>query len=164
MENAFVQQLKSQVTDLGTSLTQVGKLRLIGLVSRLLGLFLLLFTIVLLIFALLSFGAVACIHALSVHMPIWAAALIMGGLYLVLLLIVIACRRPLFVYPFIRLMNSEIRNWEDLERRTMEAEHQVELQRMRIEGHVESVTRTFTIYTGLLSRLWHFFLDKLHKA
>jgi hypothetical protein len=97
-------------------------------------------------------------------MPIWAAALIMGGLYLVLLLIVIACRRPLFVYPFIRLMNSEIRNWEDLERRTMEAEHQVELQRMRIEGHVESATRTFTIYTDLLSRLWHFFLDKLHKA
>ena len=161
MENTFVQQLKSQVSDLGTSLTEVGKLRLIAIVSRLLGLFLLLFTIVLLVFALLSFGAVACIHALSVHMPIWAAALIMGAMYLLILLIVISCRRPLFVYPFIRLMNSEIRNQEDLERRTLEAEHKVELQRMRMEGQVENATRTFTVYTDLLTRLWQFIIGKL---
>ncbi len=156
MENGVYNQIKSEVTSYGKSLGEVGKLRLIGVVSRILGLFLLIFTIVLLCFALLSFGAVAAISAMSACMPVWAAALIMGGVYLLLIGLAYVCRKPLFIHPFIKLMAKQISTEDELALKTMEAEHQAELQRVRIECHATNATRELNFYASLLSRMWNY--------
>ena len=90
MENDFFNQVKNEMTEYGKSLGNVGKWRLIAVVSRVLGLFLLIFTLVLCVFAVFTFCAVAAIDAMSAFMPVWAAALIMGAAYIVLILIALA--------------------------------------------------------------------------
>ena len=65
MENGFFNQIKQELTQYGQSLGEVGQLRLVGLISRLLGLFLLIFTLVLCVLALFTFGAVALIDILA---------------------------------------------------------------------------------------------------
>ena len=56
MENELFEEVKKEVTACGEAVGEVGKLRLIDLISRLLGLFLLIFTIVLLLSALFTFA------------------------------------------------------------------------------------------------------------
>ena len=163
MENEVFNQIKDELSSYGKSVGEVGKLRLIGIVSRVLGLFLMIFTIVLCVFAVLSFGAVAAIHALSACMPIWAASLIIGSLYVLLIVIAVVCRKPLFIHPFIALMAKQIRSEEELALKTMEAEHQAEIERVRIECHVENATRELDFYASLLSRVWNFITGKLRK-
>lgn len=164
MANELVDQIKKEVSTYGASLGEVGKLRVIGIVSRVLGLFLLIFTVVLLALALLSFGAVAIIHALSNHMPLWAASLIIGAMYFLLLVLVILCRKALFVNPFIRLMTKQIATEEELERKTVEAEHQVELQTMRLSNQVETATQSISMAFGLVKRIWQFIVSKKRKS
>lgn len=153
MENELINQVKGEVTEYGQSLIDSGKLQITGILSRIIGLFLLIFTVVLLVFALLSFGAVAIIDALSNHMPVWAAALIMAGAYALLIGIAVLCRKPLFIHPFIKLMTNEISTEEELALKTLEAEHRTELQRLRIENHVENATRELDFFVHLVRRL-----------
>ena len=155
MQNDSFDQFKTELTEYGSALSKAGKLRMVSIISRLLGLFLLILSLVLLVFAILSFGAVAIIHALSNHMPIWAAALIMGALYFLLIVITISCRKQLFIHPFIRL--------EELEKKTIEADYQADLRRIRIETQVENATREFTFYTKLVYRVWNFITGKFRK-
>ena len=157
MENEFINQVKEEVTDYGKSAGKLCQLRLTGLVSRILGRFLLIFTIVLLVFALMSFGAVAAIDAMSAYMPVWAAALIMAGIYLLLVVIAYVCRRPLFINPFIKMLSKEISTEEELVMKTVEAEHEMDMQRVRLECHVNEATREVTFYMNLVSRIWSMF-------
>ena len=156
MENDFVQQAKDELTGLGQSFADVSKLRLVGVVSRILGLFLLIFTVVLLVLALLSFGAVAVINALSNHMPIWAAALILAGVYSVLIAVTIALRKPLFIHPFIRLMTQQCKTQEELDVETLKAEHKLELRTVRIENNIENATRGLNMFANTVGRVWNF--------
>lgn len=157
MENEFFNQIKEEVTEYGKSVGNVGKLRLIGIISRVLGLFLLIFTVVLCVLALFTFGAVAVIDILAHYMPVWAAALIIGGAYVVLIIIALVCRKQLFIHPFIKLLTKQITTEEELALKTMEAEHKAEIQRVRIECQVENATRELDFYAGLLSRAWEAF-------
>ena len=59
MENDFLNQAKEELTEYGRSVGEVGKLRLVGIISRVLGLFLLILTIVLCALAVFTFAAVA---------------------------------------------------------------------------------------------------------
>lgn len=163
MENEILEQLKNELTDYGKSMGEVGRLRLIGIVSRVLGLFLLIFTLVLCVLALFSFGAVAAIDAMSACMPVWAAALIIGCVYIVLIIIAIAFYKPLFIHPFIKLLSKEIQTEEELALKTMEAEHQAELQSVRMESHVENATRELNFYMNLFSRVWNLITGKIRK-
>lgn len=163
MEREVFEQLKSDVTACGESFGKVGQLRLIGIVSRVLGLFLMIFTVVLLVFALLAFGSVAAIDALSAVMPVWAAALIMGSLYVLLIAVAVACRKALFIHPFIRLMSKEINTEEELALKTMEAEHKAEIQYIRLETKVENATRELSLYASLASRIWSWITGKIGK-
>ena len=86
MENDFVSQVKSELTEYSKSLAEIGKLRLIGIVSRVLGLFLLILTVVLCAIGLFAFASVAAINALTACMPLWAAALIVGAVFLLLII------------------------------------------------------------------------------
>ena len=163
MENDVFEQIKQEVSTYGQSMGEVGRLRLVSVVSRVLGLFLLIFTIVLCVFALLAFGAVAAIHALSACMPIWAASLIIGSIYIVLMAVTIMCRKQLFINPFIHLMDKQIHTEEELALKTMEAEHKAELQRVKMECQVENATRELDFYANLLSRAWNFITGKLRR-
>lgn len=164
MENEVFNQLKSEVSSYGKSLGEVGRLRLIGIISRVLGLFLLIFTIVLCTLAVFSFCAVAAINALSACMPVWAAALIIGSCYVLLIIVAIVCRKPLFIHPFIGLLAHQFRSEEELALKTMEAEHKAEIQRVRMECHVENATRELNFYADLISRVWSFITGKLRKS
>ena len=163
MEKEMLEQLKEEVTSCGTSFGEVGRLRLVGAVSRIAGQFLLIFTIVLFVFAFLSFGAVAAIHAMSAVMPVWGAALTMGGVYVVLIIIAIACRKHLFIQPFIKLLSRDIRTEEELALKTMEAEHQVEIRNVRMACHVENATRELNFYMNLFRRVWNLLTGKIRK-
>ncbi len=105
-KNAFIDQVQSDVRAYLKTCTAVGKLRIIGGLSRVLGLFLLLLTVVLLVFAASAFGAVAAIAGLSHCMPVWLAALIIGGVYLLLLCVAVLFRKQLFINPFVSLLSG----------------------------------------------------------
>jgi hypothetical protein len=154
MENSFFAELKQELAEYGKALGEVGQLRLIGIISRVLGMFLLIFTLVLCALALFAFIAVALIDVLSSYLPVWASALIVGSIYVVLILLAIVCRKPLFIHPFIKLMTKQIRSEEELALKTIEAEHKAELAQVRITGEVENATREFNFVVSLFSRLW----------
>ena len=164
MDQDVIGQIKNEVRTYGQSLGEVGKLRLIRLISRVLGLFLLMFIVLLLVFGLLSFAAVAILDTLSNHMPLWAAALALGGLYLVLIAIVIACRKPLFIHPFIRLMSTEIKTEEELALKTIEAEHKVEMQSMRLDNQITGAVQYLNLIFSLAGRIWRFIRGGKHAA
>ena len=154
MDNSFFAELKQELAEYGKALGEVGQLRLIGIISRVLGMFLLIFTLVLCALALFAFIAVALIDVLSSYLPVWASALIVGSIYVVLILLAIACRKPLSIHPFIKLMTKQIRSEEELALKTIEAEHKAELAQVRITGEVENATREFNFVVSLFSRLW----------
>lgn len=163
MEKDFFESLKQELTACGKSLSEVGRLRLIGIISRILGLFLLIFTVVLCVFALLAFASVAALHAMTNVMPLWGAALILGAGYILLIIVVIACRKPLFIHPFIRLMTKQYRSEEELALKTLEAEHQAELDYLHIENRVENATREVNFYIAFIGRAWSWLSGLLHK-
>lgn len=105
-QNDFLSQVQTDVKAFVSTQTTIGKLRLVSAVSRILGIFLLAITIVLLSFALLCFVAVAAISAISAVVPLWAAALMVAALYIVLIVIAIVWRKCLFVRPFVRKLNA----------------------------------------------------------
>lgn len=163
MENDFFESLKHELTACGKSLGEVGRLRLIGIISRILGLFLLIFTVVLCVFALLAFASVAALNAMMNVMPLWGAALILGAVYVLLIIVVIACRKPLFIHPFIRLMSKQLRSEEELALKTLEAEHQAELDYLRIENRVDNVTREVNFYIAFIGRIRTWLSGLFHK-
>jgi hypothetical protein len=164
MENELISQLKTEVTTYGESLGNAGKLRLINLVSRILGLFLLIFTLMLCVLALFTFGAVAAIDAMAVYMPVWAAALIISSLYVLLIVIAVACRKPLFINPFIKQMSKHlIQNQEQLDIEILKAEHEVQLQTVRFENRVENATRELNLYASIVNSIWEWIVGKLKK-
>ena len=164
MENNYLNGVKSELTDYTQSLGEIGKLRLIGIISRILGMFLLIFTVVLCLLALFTFGAVAAIDALAAIMPVWAASLIVIGAYILLIILAILCHKPLFIHPFIALLTKQVVKTErDLELQTLEAEHKAQMQRVRMEAQVENATRELNFYVRLISRFWNFITAKLRK-
>ena len=164
MENEFFNEVKNEVTEYGKSVGEVGKLRLIGIISRVLGLFLLILTLVLCALAIFTFGAVAIINILSAYMPVWAASLIIGSTYIVLIIIALACRKQLFIHPFIKMLSKQITTEEELALKTIEAEHKAELQQVRMQCQVENATRELDFYASLLSRAWDALKGLLHKS
>ena len=88
------------------------KLRLTGVISRLLGMVLMLVSIIFLIFASLIFGSIAAISALADCMPVWAASLIFVGLFIAMIVCVIGLRKQLFINPFVRKVSAMMFEWE----------------------------------------------------
>lgn len=164
MDNDVIGQIKSEISSYGQSIGEVGKLRLVGLISRVLGLFLLMFIVLLLVFALLSFGAVAIIDTLTNHMPLWVASLIMGGVYLVLLILVIVCRKPLFVHPFIKVLTAEVKTEEELALKTIEAEHKVELQTIRLNNQVATATQSLNLIFSVIGSIRRLIFGRKRKG
>lgn len=164
MENELYDKIKTEAAAYGKAVGHVYRLRLIGLISRLLGLFLLIFTVVLCALAIFTFGAVAAIDAMSAYMPVWAAALIVSSAYLLIIVVAVVCRRPLFIHPFIALLSKQlIRTQEELDMETLKAENDVNLQTVRIETRIENATRELDFYVSLFNRVWNWLAGKLRR-
>lgn len=122
------------------------KLHIIGPLSRILGLFLFIVTLVLCILSFFTFGAVAAIDAMAAYMPVWAAALIIGSAYIVLIIIALIFRKQLFVHPFISLLSKKIvHTQEELDIAALNAKHNVEIQ----------------LYSTIVLHLWNWLSDKV---
>lgn len=106
MESEFFNQVQADARAYIKTRTLLGKLRIIGGISRVLGLFLLVLTLVLLIFCITALCSVALIVALGNCMSTWAAALVVAGLYLLLLILAIVYRKKLFINPFVGLLSN----------------------------------------------------------
>lgn len=163
MENDFLDQIKGELTEYGKSLGKVGELRLVGIISRVLGLFLFIFTVLLCLLAVITFAAVALIDVLSNYMAVWGASLIVGCGYLLIIVVAVLCRKPLFINPFIKQLTQQIRTEEELELKTLEAENKAEVQRVRIETQVDAATRELDFYLSLLSKGWQFLKNLLRR-
>lgn len=164
MDNELFETIRSEASQYGQAIGKVGRLHVVGIISRVLGLFLLLLTVVLCVLALFSFGAVALIDILGNHMPIWGASLIVGSLYIIIIVVAIVCRRPLFVHPFIALLTKHvIRTQRELDLETLKATQEVELQNVRLETKVDNATREISFYVTIIRRVWKWLSGRIRK-
>ena len=116
------------------------RLKVIDKVSHLVGALLLTICLILVGFAVLTFGAAAAVFALAQCMPLWASCLIIGGVYLLLIPILLIVSTALFVNPIIRKL-SGIKNEQELKYETIRAEGEAAVQRERMKA-VQTVWST----------------------
>ena len=116
------------------------RLKVIDKVSHLVGALLLTICLILVGFAVLTFGAAAAVFALAQCMPLWASCLIIGGVYLLLIPILLIVSTALFVNPIIRKL-SGIKNEQELKYETIRAEGEAAVQRERMKA-VQTVWAT----------------------
>ena len=116
------------------------RLKVIDKVSHLVGALLLTICLILVGFAVLTFGAAAAVFALAQCMPLWASCLIIGGIYLLLIPILLIVSTALFVNPIIRKL-SGIKNEQELKYETIRAEGEAAVQRERMKA-VQTVWST----------------------
>ena len=75
------------------------RLGLLEKLSKVIGLILFALVVILLLFAVLGFGAVSLAFVLAQWIPLWASFLIIGGVFLVLLLLAVMFRKQWFISP-----------------------------------------------------------------
>ena len=148
-ENKFL----SEVEAYAKAEFELARLQVIENTSRLVGSLLLSMCLVLALFAILAFCAVAAVVALAHCLPLWAACLIVGGFYLLLIPILIACSEVLFVNPIVRKL-SGLKNSEELKYETLRAEGRAAVQRERINGHLRFVEAMYNYSAQLLRTAW----------
>ena len=148
-ENKFL----SEVEAYAKAEFELARLQVIENTSRLVGSLLLSMCLVLALFAILAFCAVAAVVALAHCLPLLAACLIVGGFYLLLIPILIACSEVLFVNPIVRKL-SGLKNSEELKYETLRAEGRAAVQRERINGHLRLVQAIYNYSTQLLQTVW----------
>ena len=110
----------------------------------------------------LLFTAGAAVVALGYCLPMWAACLIVGGVYLLLIPILIACSKPLFINPIIKKM-SGCKDTHELECETLRAEGHVALHRERMSGRVRFVQEMYNYYAYLAQTGWKFIRNLFKK-
>jgi hypothetical protein len=165
MDNELIETIKKEASQYSQAVGKVGKLHLVGIISRVLGLFLLIFTVVLCALALFAFFAVALIDILDNYMPVWGAALVVSSLYIVLIIVAVACRKPLFVHPFIALLTKQaVRTQRELDLETLKASQEVELQNVRIATKVDNATREISFYALIIRRVWKWLTERIRKS
>lgn len=108
MANPFVDQVKADASAYLNTQSILSRLRIVGGVSRILGLFLLTLSIVLLLFGFIAFCGVAAVIGLSSCMPLWAAALVMGAVFVLATILVYLFRKPLFINPFVAILSKSL--------------------------------------------------------
>ena len=74
--------------------------------ARIVGLIMFALVLVLLLFAVISFGCLALIYALGQTLPMWASALIVVALWLLIMTGAIIFRQQLFINPMLAAISS----------------------------------------------------------
>lgn len=145
--------IRSEVENFAKAHYDVLRLRLIGNASHLIGSLLLTLCIILLSFAVLSFCAAAAVVALSICLPVWAACLIVGAFYLLLIFVLAACSKVLFVNPIVRKL-SGLKNSEELKYELLRAEGRAAVQRERVTGRLQLLRSLYSYYSKVAQTAW----------
>ena len=74
--------------------------------AKIIGLILFALVVILLLFAVISFGCLALIYAIVQALPMWASALIVVALWLLLMIGVVVFRDQLFINPMLAAISS----------------------------------------------------------
>ena len=146
-------QILSEVETFAKAEYELARLQVIDNTSRVVGSLLLTICLILVAFAVLAFCAAAAVVALAQCVPMWAACLIVGAFYLLLIPLLITCSKPLFIDPIVRKL-SGLKNGEELKYETLRAEGRAAVQRERMNGHVRFAQAMYNHYTQLLQTAW----------
>lgn len=106
MDEAQYQQLLEESKAYLHTRYDLLRLSLLEKLSKILGLVLLAVVVTLLLFAALSFGAIAVVFVLAEWMPVWASALIIGALFLLLIVLAFAFRKQWFINPMVAALSA----------------------------------------------------------
>lgn len=147
-------QILSEVETFAKAEYEVARLQVIDSTSRLVGSLLLTICLILVAFAVLAFCAAAAVVALAQCLPTWAACLIVGAVYLLLIPILIACSKPLFINPVVRKLSGQ-KNSEELKYEMVRAEGRAAVQRERMNGHLRFATAMYNHYLQLAQTAWN---------
>ena len=157
MEMNELQDKKGQIlTDVETFAKaeyEVARFKVIDNVSRVVGSLLLTICLILVAFAVLSFCAAAAVFALAQCMPTWAACLVVGAVYLLLIPVLIACSKVLFINPIVRKL-SGLKNSEELMLETLRAEGRAAVQRERMSGYIRMAQAMYYHSSQLIRTAW----------
>jgi hypothetical protein len=147
------EQILSEVETFAKAEYEVARLKMIDNTSRVVGALLLTICLILIAFAVLAFCAAAAVVALAQCVPTWAACLIVGAVYLLLIPLLIACSKQLFIDPIVNKL-SGLKNSEELKYETLRAEGQAAVQRERMNGHVRFAQAMYYHYSQLAQTVW----------
>ena len=82
------------------------RLGLLEKMSKVIGLVIFALVVILLLFAVLGFGAVTVAFVLSQWLPLWASFLIVGGCFLLQLILAFIFRKQWFVNPIVAALSA----------------------------------------------------------
>lgn len=142
---------KNDIENFAQAEYKLARLRVIDRVSRMVGSLLLTICLILIAFAVLAFCAAAAVVALAQCVPTWAACLIVGGVYVLLIPVMVLCSKVLFVNPIIRNL-SGLKNSEELIYATLRAEGHAAVQRERINGRIRTIKAIYLAIRNLFRK------------
>jgi len=156
------EQIIREVKDYAQAEGEVIRLTLVDKVSHMVGQLLLTICLILTTFAVLVFCAVAAVVALAQCLPLWAACLIIGALFLLLIPILIVCSKALFVNPIINKLSGK-KGVEELRYETLRAEGHAGVLRERLFGRVRFAATMLTHYAQFARTAWKAVVGLFHK-
>jgi hypothetical protein len=156
------EQILSEVETYAKAEYELARLQVIDNTSRVVSTLLLTICIILVVFAVLSFCASAAVFAMAQYIPTWVACLIVGGVYLLLIPVLIICSKSLFTDPIVQKL-SGFKNIEELKYETLRAEGRAAVHRERMNGHVRFAQAMYAHYTNLLQTAWNTIRNLFNK-
>lgn len=100
------QQTWEDIKQLASTKLDLLKVDFLGKAANIAGLILFALALILLVFAVISFGCIALIFAIGQALPMWASALIVVGLWLLIMVGAIVFRDRLFFNPMLAAISS----------------------------------------------------------
>ena len=147
------EQVLSEVENYAKAEYKLARLRFVRIAGNLVGSVLLAICLILIAFAVLTFCAAAAVIALAQVIPAWAACLIIGAVYLLLIPVLMVCSKHLFVSPIVKKL-SGCKDIRELEYETLRAEGQVAVQRERMNNHLRLVQVVYHQITNIAQVAW----------
>lgn len=82
------------------------RLGLLEKLSKIIGLILFALVVILLLFAVMGFGAITLAFVLAQWLPLWASFLIIGGFFLLQLILAVIFRKQWFINPIVAALSA----------------------------------------------------------
>ena len=82
------------------------RLGLLEKLSKIIGLILFAVVVILLLFAVMGFGAITLAFVLAQWLPLWASFLIIGGFFLLQLILAVIFRKQWFINPIVAALSA----------------------------------------------------------
>lgn len=82
------------------------RLGLLEKLSKIIGLILFALVVILLLFAVMGFGAITLAFVLAQWLPLWASFLIIGGFFLLQLILAVIFRKQWFINPIVAVLSG----------------------------------------------------------